>query len=90
MSVWTLAPILITAGVLFLVAFVYLNMVLHRKWFPDDQPGGREMIRSAAAIRSASRGAHVLLGVVEALVFFAGVALIAAGCVMIGTSIGYG
>ena len=89
MSVWTGATILITAGVLCLAAFVYLNMVLQRRWFPNDQPGGWDMNRSAAAFHFASRRAHIILGVVEAAVFFTGVVLITAGCVMIGTAIGY-
>ncbi len=76
-------------GILCLAAFVYLNVVLQPKWLPFDQPGTRDRGRSTAADASGS-GTQMALGVVEALVFFLGVALVTAGCAIIGTSIGYG
>ena len=78
------------AGILCLAAFVYLNVVLQPKWLPFDQPGAQTRGRSAAAVHTSGKGAQVVLGVVEALVFFLGVALVTAGCAIIGTSIGYG
>lgn len=70
------ATLSIVIGILCIAAFACLNLILQPKWFP--------------AARSSSRGAHVLLGIGELVLFLAGVALVAAGSAMIGTSIGYG
>ena len=82
------ATISMVLGVLCIAAFAYLNLVLQPKWFPNDLP--RDKGTPTAAAGSASQRAHILLGIGEALLFLAGVSLLTAGSVMIGTSIGYG
>ena len=86
MSEVTFGIVVILAGVVCVAAFAYLNMVLQPKRFPygvaASSPGQR-------SDQTSSRSAFVLLGIIEAVVFFLGVALMTAGSAVIGTSIGY-
>lgn len=68
--------IIIVLGVVCIALFAHINFNLQPKWFPGNTA-------------NTSHGAHVLLGVVETLLFLGGMFLVAVGCTIIGTQIGY-
>lgn len=81
------ATLLIVLGVLLIAAFGYLNFVVQPKMFPGEVAGGSAPTKGAA---KPSSSVHMFLGIAEAAVFMAGVALIVVGSTMITTIRGYG
>ncbi len=68
---------LIGVGVLLIGIFAYITLVLQPKWYPAEL-GGKVAAASGAPIP------HAVLGWMLAILFFAGVFLVAGGSVEIG------
>ncbi len=69
----------IGAGIVLVLAFVYINMVLQPRWFPNEiDHSGQEVTAEPAPI------SHATLGIVLLILLFSGVIMITTGCVEIG------
>jgi len=71
-----IAFLLMALGVACFALFGYLNFVLQPRWYPTQGSG--------------ARGAHMVLGVAETLLFLLGAVLFTMGSTIVGTSLGYG
>lgn len=81
--------VMITIGVVCFAAFAFINLVVQPLWFPHELSGAANS-RTSMQTRRAGAGLHAFLGVFLALLLLVGLILVAAGCIIIGTTAGYG
>ncbi len=77
---------LMVVGAIGVALFVYINLYVQPKWFPDivaSQSGAKSGAGSAP-------GSHRLVGVMLAALVFGGIIVFSLGAAMVATTIGYG